>query len=302
MNKKIKFSQSIKIYASKETVWKTVLSDEFYQISWGAALSTTWQTGSIIQFTGTWEDVEYVDKGIIREHIENSFLKFTYWSSFWKAEDVPEEYCDISYTVKQLDEHSCEFTIKQVGFRDQVHYDDTVEFWKNSSQTLKYLSEKDGLTLVSNAVFNELVSIIATIPAEKYNAETSGNWNPAQIVEHIIMGNTGMKQFLTEVPYTSDIPFDYNVQAIRDFMSNNDVKYQAPDFLIPATKQYDMNEHRELLLNLQAEINDCIATLDFEDKCGITDMPPFGFMSIYEWLNFSVFHILRHKDQLKSYR
>lgn len=115
------------------------------------------------------------------------------------------------------------------------------------------------------------------------------------------MGNTGMKQFLTEVPYTSDIPFDYNVHAIRDFMLNNDIKYQAPDFLIPATKQYNINEHRELLLNLQAEINDCIATLNFEDKCGTTDMPPFGFMSIYEWLNFAVFHILRHKEQLKSY-
>lgn len=301
MNKKMKFSESIKIYASKEKVWKTLLSKEFYQISWGSALSTTWQTGSPIQFTGNWEDIEYVDKGVIKEHIENSFLKFTYWSSFWEAEDIPEEYCDISYMVKQLNEHSCEFTINQVGFRDQVHYDDTVELWKNTNQTLKYLSEKDELTSISNTVFNELASIITAIPTEKYNVKTSGNWNPAQIVEHIIMGNTGMKQFLTEVPYTSDIPFDYNVHAIRDFMLNNDIKYQAPDFLIPATKQYNINEHRELLLNLQAEINDCIATLNFEDKCGTTDMPPFGFMSIYEWLNFAVFHILRHKEQLKSY-
>ena len=298
----MKFSESIKIYASKEKVWKTLLSKEFYQISWGAALSTTWQTGSPILFTGTWEDVEYFDKGIVKEHIKNSFLKFTYWSSFWEAEDTPEEYCDISYLVKQLDEYSCEFTITQVGFRDQVHYEDTVKLWENTSQTLKYLSEKFELTSINNAVFNEIASIITTFPAEKYNAETSEKWNPAQIVEHIIIGNTGMKQFLTEVPYASDIPFDYNVQAIRDFMLNNDVKYQAPDFLIPATKQYDINQYRELLLKLQAELNDCITTLSFEDKCGTSDMPPFGYMSVYEWLNFSVFHIFRHKEQLKSYR
>lgn len=301
MNKELTFTENIKIYSSKETVWKTLLSVEFYQITWGAALATTWQKGSSIQFTGTWEDIDYIDKGIIKEYLENSFLKFSYWSSFWEAEDVLEEYCDISYTVKKLDEHSCEFTITQVGFRDQVHYDDTVELWKNTNKTLKYLSEKDELKSISNAVFNELISIITSIPDEQYNAEPSAKWNPAQIVEHIILGNAGMKQFLTEVPYTSEIPYDFNVSAVRDFMLNNDVKYQTPNFLIPIIKQYDKNEQRELLMSLQSEINDCVTTLNFEDKCGTTDMPPFGFMSIYEWLNFSVFHILRHKEQLKSY-
>lgn len=302
MNKELKFSESTKINASKEAVWKTLLSAEFYQVSWGAALATTWQTGSPIQFTGTWEDVGYLDKGIIKEHIENSFLKFSYWSSFWGAEDVPEEYCEISYTVGQLDEHSCEFMITQVGFRDKVHYDDTVELWKNTNKTLKYLSEKDELLSICNSAFKELASIIASIPDEQYNAEPLAKWNPAQIVEHIIMGNTGMKQFLTEVPYGSDIPSDFNVPAIREFMLNNEVKYQAPDFLIPGTNHYDVNEHLKMLLNLQSEINDCIATLNFEEKCGTTDMPPFGFMSIFEWLNFSVFHIRRHKEQLKAYK
>ncbi|WP_197091550.1 DinB family protein [Sphingobacterium endophyticum] len=302
MNKELKFSESTKIYASKEAVWKTLLSPEFYQVSWGSALATTWQTGSPIQFSGTWEDVGYLDKGIIKEHIENTFMKFSYWSSYWEAEDIPEEYCDISYTVKQLDAQSCEFTIIQIGFRDQIHYDDTVELWKNTNKILKYLSEKDELISISNAVFNELASIIAAISEEKYNAEPSEEWNPAQIVEHIILGNTGMKQFLTEVPYSSDVPYDFNVPDIREFMLNKEVKYQAPNFLIPGTKHYDVNEHLKRILYLQTEIHDCIVTLSFEDKCGTTDMPPFGFLSIFEWLNFSVFHIFRHKEQLKSFR
>ena len=301
MNKTQIFTRNINIYSSKDMVWKTLLTAEFYEISWGASLSTTWQKNMPIQFTGIWEDVAYMDKGVIKEHRENNFLEFTYWSSFWEAEDVPEEYCNISYSVKQLDEYSCEFTISQVGFGDQVHYDDTVELWNNTTKTLKYLSEKEELISINDTVFNELRSIIKEMPEEKYNVETINKWNPAQIIEHIIIGNTGMKQFLMEVPYISDIPYDYNVQAIRDFMLNKHVKYQAPDFLLPAMKTYDKNEHLKLLLNLQAEINDSIVSLDFEAKCGAFDMQPFGFMSIYEWLNFSVFHIMRHKEQLESY-
>ncbi|PRD45019.1 hypothetical protein C5745_18820 [Sphingobacterium haloxyli] len=53
-------------------------------------------------------------------------------------------------------------------------------------------------------------------------------------------------------------------------------------------------------LSFSESINDCITTLKFEDKCGITNMPPFGFLSIYEWLNLSVYHISRYKEQIKS--
>lgn len=301
MNRELKFSESIKIYSSKETVWKTLLSAEFYQISWGASLSTTWQTGSPVQFTGSWEDVAYLDKGVIKAYIENSYLEFSYWSSFWEAKDVPEEYCNISYAVKQLDEHSSEFTITQVGFRDKVHYDDTVELWKNTSKILKSQSEKDELVSINNKVFNSLISKVTSFAEETYNRELPNKWNAALLVEHIIMGNAGMKQFLTEVTYASDTPYDLNIEAIRNLMLNNEVKHQSPDFLIPAIKIYDIKEQKEMLLNIQAELNDCILTLDFDKKCGTAEMPPFGYLSIYEWLNFSLFHILRHTTQLMKY-
>ncbi|MGN7785811.1 DinB family protein [Niabella sp. 22666] len=301
MNKEWIFSDNIKVYASKDTVWKVLLSARFYQLSWGAKLSTTWQTGSPIQFAGVWENVEYIDKGVIQDVKERCYLKFSYWSSFWNTEDVPEEYCVISFSLSQIDDYSCNFTITQEGFRDEIHYNDTVELWKNTGNILKYQAEKDELVSINNQVFNDLFAALRSMPEDTYNKEVPDKWNPAQIVEHIIMGNGGMKQFLTEGASMSDTPYDLHIEAIRDLMNNKEVQYQSPDFLVPALKIYDRQEQKEILAAIRSELNECIFTLDFDKKCGTAEMKPFGCMSTYEWLNFSVFHILRHAVQLKSY-
>lgn len=300
MNSEITFSQRIKIYASKETVWKKLLSAQFYQLSWGATLSTTWQIGSPVQFKGVWEDTVYTDKGVVQEFKENRFLKFSYWSSFWEAEDVPEEYCSISYSIDEIDKYTAVFTITQEGFRDETHYADTVELWKNTSKLLRLHCEKEELTLLNNDVFNHLISIIASISEDDYNRDVIGKWNAAQIIEHIVIANSGMKDFLTNVPYNSDELYDVNIEPIRVMMLNNETNYPSPDFLIPPVKHYDARAHKKILSNLQVEMNECIQTLDLEEKCGTTEMPPFGYLSIYEWLNFSVFHMLRHKNQLET--
>lgn len=81
-------------------------------------------------------------------------------------------------------------------------------------------------------------------------------------------------------------------------MLNQEDKLKSPDFLNPSPKEYNLEMHKEKILNIQSEINDCIKTLDFRKKVNGFEMPRFGYMSIFEWLNFSVFLILRHTNQL----
>ena len=300
MNKDLVFSKSTKIYASENTVWNKLLSAQFYHIAWGATLATTWHVGSSVEFSGEWDGVQYVDKGIVLEYIETRFLKFSYWSSFWGTVDAPEEYCHISYTISQINEYSCEYTITQEGFRDQTHYDETVELWANTSNVSKYESEKDELRSITTGVFADLMSAIESTPEKLYNKEIPGKWSPGQIVEHIIIGNSGLKEFLTATPGNADNTYDSNIDGIRNLMLNNEVKYTSPDFLLPPYKNYNKEAHKEILMNVKTEINDCILTLDFHAICGSAEMPPFGFMSYYEWINFSVFHILRHTRQLNT--
>ena len=301
MNKEINFSITAVIYSSKESTWNVLLSGQLYQNVWGAKLKATWEPGTSIEFNGVWENVEYTDRGVVLARKENHFLRYSYWSSFWGAVDSPDEYCFIEYSINALDSFSCELTITQNGFRDEKHYSDTVALWKNTLDVIKSDSEKIDLSAHCNAVFNNLLFTFDSISEESYNKPVSKGWNIAQVVEHIILGNSGLRQFLTESSSDSLNPYDLNVQSIRSMMLNTTDKLRSLDILTPPFRKYNKEHHRDLLLKIQMEINDCVQTLDHRSKCGF-EMAPFGIMSIFEWLNFSVYHISRHAKQIEAIR
>lgn len=301
MNKEHTHSIKRTIYASKETVWKFLLSPEFYRNAWVAKLTTNWVEKSTVQFTGFWEGVEYTDKGVVTICKENQQLEFTYWSSFWDAPDLPEEYCKISYILNQLDDYCCKLTIKQTGFRDDKHFADTVEMWDTTIEIAKLEAEKLDLIDITNQTFEKLISYIDSIDERNYNKPVKTGWNTAMFVEHIILGNSEMKQFLLTAPLPLTLPYDMNIENIRKLMTNTIVKLVSPNYLIPEQKMYAIEKHKTTLLQIQVEIIDCILEVDLKQKCGASDMPGFGFMSNFEWLNFSVFHIMRHTNQLVSY-
>lgn len=142
MNKEMRFSITATLYASKETVWRVLLSADTYQKIWGAELLATWETGTSVEFSGVWENVKYTDKGVVMINKKNRLLQYSYWSSFWDVADTPEAYCFISYSINPLDSYSCELTIVQEGFRDERHYSQTVEVWKSALATIKIESEQ----------------------------------------------------------------------------------------------------------------------------------------------------------------
>lgn len=300
MNKDINYSTTRVVYASAESTWKVLLSGQLYKKAWGAELNTTWQPGTGLQLSGLWEGLEYTDKGVVEIKEDYILLKYSYWSSFWGTDDVPEQYCCISYSMHQLDACSCELTISQYGFRDEKHYSDTISLWESTINLAKCESEKDTLTVMNDLIFNDLISLIDKIPVTSYNKSIGNGWNAAQIAAHIIMGNTGLKKFLTHSPFDSSDPYDLNVQAIRSMMLNTENKMHSPEFLIPHVEGYNKITHRQLLVNIHGEIKDCIQTLGFSNKAGGFEIPPFGYMSIFEWLNFSLFHIGRHYKQMEA--
>lgn len=298
MNRDITFSKAAIIHASKESVWKVLLSPRLYDIAWAAEVKTTWQPGSSIQFRGVWENVEYFDKGVVQINETNAFLKYSYWSSFWDAPDTPDEYCFISYTVNPVTQHSCELVITQDGFRDEKHYSHTTGLLTSTLDLIKLESEKFYMASLCDSVFNNLISLVDEAPYEQYNQPKLGKWNVAQLVEHIIIGNSGLKEFLGAASFSS-ARYDSNIHNIRALMLNQSDKLKAPDVLIPSSQNYDKNQHRDLLVAMQLEIKDCIQILDFGKRCESVAMPPFGDMSVFEWLTFSLFHISRHTSQIQ---
>ncbi|MCX6170033.1 MAG: SRPBCC family protein [Ignavibacteriales bacterium] len=89
------------INAPSSKVWDALTNPEIIkQYLFGTETVTDWKVGRPIVFQGVWEGVEYKDKGTILEFIPQQKLKYNYWSSFSKLEDVPENYQQITFNLK----------------------------------------------------------------------------------------------------------------------------------------------------------------------------------------------------------
>jgi uncharacterized protein YndB with AHSA1/START domain len=91
---------TIEINASIKKVWDALVNPEIIkQYLFGTETITDWKVGSPIIFQGVYEGVAYKDKGTILELIPEKKLKYNYWSSFSKLEDIPENYQQISFEL-----------------------------------------------------------------------------------------------------------------------------------------------------------------------------------------------------------
>lgn len=70
---------SILIHATLEDVWNALTKPELVQkYFFGTTLTTTWEVGTPITFSGEWEGKLYEDKGIVQSYIETKSLSYTY--------------------------------------------------------------------------------------------------------------------------------------------------------------------------------------------------------------------------------
>lgn len=129
------------INAPMAAVWKALTDkQQIKQYFFGTEAKSSWQPGSPITFTGTWEGQTYEDKGTVLEVEEEKLLRFNYWSSMSGMEDIPENYTIITYQLvpKQGQTH---LTVTQQGFRNQEAYEHSVQGWKEVLKNLKSLLE-----------------------------------------------------------------------------------------------------------------------------------------------------------------
>jgi len=100
MTNKLVIKKSVEINADKTKVWDALVNPEKIKLYlFGTETITDWKVGSPIVFQGVWEGVIYKDKGTILRFIPGQKLKYDYWSSFSKLEDVPENYQQITFDI-----------------------------------------------------------------------------------------------------------------------------------------------------------------------------------------------------------
>lgn len=105
---------SITIQASQEKVWDVLTNADKIRKYVGSDTKTDWAVGSPISWSGDMQGITYQNKGQVLENKPHSLLKFTYWSGMGGDADLPENYSEITYTLKPLAGGSVELTYSRV--------------------------------------------------------------------------------------------------------------------------------------------------------------------------------------------
>lgn len=119
MDKSLKSSHSIEINARAENVWDALTNPtKIAMYLYGTNTATDWRIGSPIEFSGSYNGMSYKDKGIVMANVPYKLLAYDYWSQFSGLEDIPENYCEVSYHISDNDNGKVRFTWMQIGFKD----------------------------------------------------------------------------------------------------------------------------------------------------------------------------------------
>jgi len=133
--------KSIKINADKTKVWDALVNPEKIKLYlYGTETISDWKVGRPIVFQGVWEGVTYKDKGTIMEFIPEQKLKYDYWSSFSKLEDVPENYQQITFDLINQDETTI-LTLTQENVPNQEAKEHSEANWGMVLDQLKQIVE-----------------------------------------------------------------------------------------------------------------------------------------------------------------
>ena len=120
MNKNLQSSHSIVIKSSPQMVWEALTNPEKIALYlYGTKTETDWKIGSPIMFSGTYNEMTYSDKGLVIANVPYSLLAYEYWSQFSELEDIPENYCEVSYHIHDNDDDTVKFTWQSVGFKNE---------------------------------------------------------------------------------------------------------------------------------------------------------------------------------------
>lgn len=138
---------STTIAASRSEVWDALTDPEaIKRYFMGATVTTDWQVGSPITWSGDWKGTAFEDKGAILQIDPQRFMSYSHWSPLGGSEDLPENYHVLKITLDDAGDGT-RVTLAQsnlvgtVTNDDRVHRDDYEKNWSMVLDGLKQTAE-----------------------------------------------------------------------------------------------------------------------------------------------------------------
>ncbi|WP_163399066.1 DinB family protein [Flavobacterium fluviatile] len=149
--------------------------------------------------------------------------------------------------------------------------------------------------------FEKLNETISLFTQEEINRiPFEGSWTPGQVIRHVIKSTSGFPEVCDSNTKKLDQPADAKIASLKEIFLNLDVKYDSPDFIYPETAAYNKADLLSKLETIRNEMLNIAENYDLTLTCMDFEIPGVGNLTIYELLNFAVFHTQRHTFQLKN--
>ncbi|WP_316634983.1 DinB family protein [uncultured Flavobacterium sp.] len=149
--------------------------------------------------------------------------------------------------------------------------------------------------------FKNLNGILSSFSEEEINSVPfKGSWTPGQVVQHIILGNSGYPELFAGKTQKTIRKHDEHVKELEAIFLNFNTKMDAPDFLRPEIKNYDKNSLTLSLHQIESDLLSASKNNDLTLTCLDFNVPGFENFTIHEWINFALIHSQRHTNQLQK--
>jgi len=149
--------------------------------------------------------------------------------------------------------------------------------------------------------FQKLNETLSSFSDEEINTVPfKGSWTPGQVIQHIILGNSGYPELFSGNTKKTIRKYDEHVKELEGLFLNFSTKMDAPDFLKPEKKNYNKNTLTLSLLKIESDLLDATENYDLTLTCLDFQVPGFENFTIYEWINFALVHSQRHTHQLQK--
>ena len=137
-------SASIVVDRPRQQVWKALTEPDLVkQYFMGATVTTDWQVGHPITFSGKWKDETFEDKGEILTFKPEKEMSYSQWSPLSGADDVPDNYHVVHIALDDAGSGT-KVTLEQSNLKGGVTEEDKAsraDYEKNWTSTLEGLKK-----------------------------------------------------------------------------------------------------------------------------------------------------------------
>ena len=153
----------------------------------------------------------------------------------------------------------------------------------------------------TQSTFSDLHNAIGRFKDEQIDAlPFEGSWTPGQVAEHILKAVAGTPQLCMGSTQPAMRPQDQNTPGIRNLFLDYSIQMKSPDFIQPTEKQHVKPQLLSRVKKTEQDFIEIIGSQDLSLLCTDFELPGFGPLTRYEWLDFGLTHTKRHIRQLNN--